>query len=153
MRDRLSAENLTARLQAPSTIRPTATEPWSLSPPPPPEPRLPLPPAGADSLGARFDRIRSRTTGIARLIPLPRPYPVASSGADGVGAPLSRLPPNLPSPGPNKIIQLYDAYLVMETEKGMLVIDQHALHERILFEQLKRRVASGNPGNATAADP
>ena len=46
--------------------------------------------------------------------------------------------------GRHKVIQLYDAYLVMETEEGMLVIDQHALHERILFEQLKRRLQSGS---------
>jgi DNA mismatch repair protein MutL len=47
-------------------------------------------------------------------------------------------------PGNNaKVIQLYDAYLVLETEQGMLVIDQHALHERILFDQLKRRLQSG----------
>jgi DNA mismatch repair protein MutL len=38
---------------------------------------------------------------------------------------------------------LYDAYLVVETPEGMLVIDQHALHERILFEQLKARIRSG----------
>jgi DNA mismatch repair protein MutL len=43
-----------------------------------------------------------------------------------------------------KVIQLYDAYLVVETEKGMLVIDQHALHERILFEQYKARALAGN---------
>src|SRR5205807_7295847 len=36
-------------------------------------------------------------------------------------------------------IQLHDAYLVVETHDGMLVIDQHALHERILFEQLRQR--------------
>jgi DNA mismatch repair protein MutL len=48
-----------------------------------------------------------------------------------------------PPLGPHKVIQLYDAYLVMETEAGMLVIDQHALHERILFEQLKQRIRSG----------
>jgi DNA mismatch repair protein MutL len=42
-----------------------------------------------------------------------------------------------------KAIQLYDAYLVVETPEGMLVIDQHALHERILFEQLKARIRSG----------
>src|SRR6202043_1290326 len=33
--------------------------------------------------------------------------------------------------------------LVVETDQGMLVIDQHALHERILFDQLKRRIQSG----------
>jgi DNA mismatch repair protein MutL len=42
-----------------------------------------------------------------------------------------------------KVLQLYDAYLVVETDEGMLVIDQHALHERVLFEQLKARLASG----------
>ena len=38
-----------------------------------------------------------------------------------------------------KVMQLHDAYLVMETAEGMLVIDQHALHERVLFEQLIER--------------
>jgi DNA mismatch repair protein MutL len=45
--------------------------------------------------------------------------------------------------GHTKIIQLYDSYLVVETDEGMLVIDQHALHERILYEQIKRRIRSG----------
>jgi DNA mismatch repair protein MutL len=44
---------------------------------------------------------------------------------------------------PPRVLQLYDAYLVVETEEGMLVIDQHALHERILFEQFKKRIAAG----------
>jgi DNA mismatch repair protein MutL len=38
---------------------------------------------------------------------------------------------------------VHDAYLVLETKDGMLVIDQHALHERILFEQLRRRIREG----------
>jgi DNA mismatch repair protein MutL len=42
-----------------------------------------------------------------------------------------------------KAIQLHHAYLVLETPEGMLVIDQHALHERILFEQLKERFRTG----------
>lgn len=45
-----------------------------------------------------------------------------------------------PAPEIFKVLQLYDAYLVVETPEGMLVIDQHALHERILFEQLKNRL-------------
>jgi DNA mismatch repair protein MutL len=49
-----------------------------------------------------------------------------------------------PAAGSFKAIQLYDSYLILETAEGMLVIDQHALHERILFEQLKERVRSGS---------
>src|SRR5207244_5174835 len=44
----------------------------------------------------------------------------------------------------SKAIQLYDSFLVLETAEGMLVIDQHALHERILFEQLKQRIRMGS---------
>jgi DNA mismatch repair protein MutL len=42
-----------------------------------------------------------------------------------------------------RAIQIQDAYLVVETRDGMVVIDQHALHERILFEQLRQRVRDG----------
>ncbi len=44
---------------------------------------------------------------------------------------------------PSKALQFHDAYIVVEEEQGMLVIDQHALHERILYEQLKDRLRAG----------
>jgi DNA mismatch repair protein MutL len=40
-------------------------------------------------------------------------------------------------------IQLHNTYLVVETGDGMLVIDQHALHERVLFEEIKGRLHAG----------
>ena len=43
-----------------------------------------------------------------------------------------------------KAIQVHDSYLIAETGDGMMVIDQHALHERILYEELRNRVARGN---------
>ena len=40
-------------------------------------------------------------------------------------------------------IQVHNTYLVVETCDGMLVIDQHALHERVLFEEIKERIRQG----------
>jgi DNA mismatch repair protein MutL len=40
-------------------------------------------------------------------------------------------------------IQLHNSYLVAESEDGLIIIDQHALHERIMFEELMARVTRG----------
>ena len=130
IRQRLHAENLTARLQLPSTIKPTDAlgsskpaiapidpAPWSLAPP------------LASEHGPDLPFTSSR--------PLDSHAPMEVAPAS--------TPPTKPTEThpPSKIIQLYDCYLVVETDEGMLVIDQHALHERILFEQIKRRIQSG----------
>ncbi|MHC4187728.1 MAG: DNA mismatch repair endonuclease MutL, partial [Planctomycetota bacterium] len=39
-----------------------------------------------------------------------------------------------------KYIQIHDSFIVSQTEDGFIIVDQHALHERILYEQLKRRI-------------
>ncbi|MHC2067308.1 DNA mismatch repair endonuclease MutL [Bremerella sp. T1] len=38
-----------------------------------------------------------------------------------------------------RAIQLHNRYLIAETDEGMAVIDQHALHERILYEELREK--------------
>ena len=42
-----------------------------------------------------------------------------------------------------RILQVHAKYLFIEDAEGVLVIDQHALHERMMFEQLKARIESG----------
>ncbi|MCF0233585.1 MAG: hypothetical protein HUK22_01245 [Thermoguttaceae bacterium] len=40
-------------------------------------------------------------------------------------------------------IQICNRYLAMETPDGLALIDQHALHERLLFEKLRENLAKG----------
>lgn len=39
-----------------------------------------------------------------------------------------------------KYLQIHDSYIVEQTEDGFVIIDQHALHERILYEILWQRI-------------
>lgn len=47
-----------------------------------------------------------------------------------------------PQPG-DRILQVHNSYLVTQDELGVLIIDQHALHERVMFEVLLGRIANG----------
>jgi DNA mismatch repair protein MutL len=40
-------------------------------------------------------------------------------------------------------MQLHNSYLVTESEDGLIIIDQHALHERIMYEELLARMQRG----------
>jgi len=40
-------------------------------------------------------------------------------------------------------VQLHNTYLVAESEEGILIVDQHALHERVLFEEMMERLEAG----------
>lgn len=39
-----------------------------------------------------------------------------------------------------KFLQIHDSFIVAQNESGFIIIDQHALHERILYENLCRRL-------------
>jgi len=50
--------------------------------------------------------------------------------------------PNSQPLNPNslQILQIHDSYVVTQDEHGLVIIDQHALHERVMFEELRKRI-------------
>ncbi|MCZ6689260.1 MAG: DNA mismatch repair endonuclease MutL [Planctomycetota bacterium] len=58
--------------------------------------------------------------------------PPAEEGDDGSG--LDR---------PLKFLQVHDFFVVQEVEDGIRIIDQHALHERILLNRLRKEIGEG----------
>ena len=125
IRDKLRSLDLTARLQAPTQFTQRGTAPEAPTQPvsePLPWERAETP--AADPGPALFSQ----------------PQAAAPPEAFAPAAP----PPLSSLAVAEKAIQVHDSYLVLETPEGMLVIDQHALHERILFEQLKRRLRTGD---------
>ena len=39
--------------------------------------------------------------------------------------------------------QLNDTFIIAETEDALVIVDQHAAHERLVYERLKRSFANG----------
>ena len=58
-----------------------------------------------------------------------------------------------PTKGFGEIIQLHDMYLVTETTDGIAFIDQHAAHERIIYEELKKQYLSAYKESVELYDP
>ncbi len=72
---------------------------------------------------------RSQDHGLASVATTDNTTPVASAP--------HATQPNAPA------IQLHNSYLVAQSDDGMIIIDQHALHERIMYEELHARLTRG----------
>lgn len=93
--------------------------------------------APAASLAERGDALQ-----LHRIEPLAPPR-TTSAAAHRVDQPHEIRETAAPHLGVARALQIHNRYLVTETDDGLEVIDQHALHERILYEALRERVLAG----------
>lgn len=106
-------------------LTPQGVSPVRQSPPPPTPSQRPQPPFEAQSPAAPSAPISP---------PLPVPAPAAA-----------------PAPGPTPLLTvplrivgvIGRLYVLMESDRGLVLMDQHAAHERILFEQMLTRLEHG----------
>jgi DNA mismatch repair protein MutL len=65
----------------------------------------------------------------------------AAAFAQAFRPPPPLLPNELPLPRPApRILQVHNSYLVTQDDQGVVILDQHALHERVMFEHLIARI-------------
>ncbi len=71
--------------------------------------------------------------------------PTGSTSSD-VQAPSTGSPDSsMGAPAPaQRLLQVHNSYVVTQDEQGLIIVDQHALHERAMFEFLLLRIGQGS---------
>lgn len=79
----------------------------------------------------------------------PSSQAASSFSADEIRAAIASTPSTPTEPvtivdAARPVIQVHRMFLVTEDAEGILIIDQHALHERVMFERLLERIGQAN---------
>lgn len=90
-----------------------------------------------------FGAIRGSWPAAARFPAAVREGGEGSREVPGPGSPPRLDLPGSPAGGVRALAQYADCYIVAEDEGGLLVVDQHVAHERLIYERLIREAESG----------
>jgi DNA mismatch repair protein MutL len=113
------------------------------------------------------DTIPAATQLAGLLPPTAMPLRLHTGVADGVAAtaaiaryarPEADVSVAEPSPAEERplgvpIAQLHGLYILAQTREGMIVVDTHAAHERVLYEQLKSQYDAATPASQLLLEP
>jgi DNA mismatch repair protein MutL len=120
----------------------------------------------AESFALKNPEPPPETRSFPNFVPLPPNRPISSwPRREEVAPPQQSAPPpvemtepasapariNLPPPKPVPLLEvplrilgvIGRLYVVLESDRGLVLLDQHAAHERVLFEQMLNRVQQG----------
>jgi DNA mismatch repair protein MutL len=80
-------------------------------------------------------------------------YSTAMPGLQGLNAPSARMENTITATTPTESVpqhplgtaraQLHENYIIAQTQDGMVIVDQHAAHERLTYERLKSEMNAG----------
>ncbi|HLQ36289.1 MAG TPA: DNA mismatch repair endonuclease MutL, partial [Planctomycetota bacterium] len=76
---------------------------------------------------------------VAAMPPWPLPAPAATVRDGPPAAAAGGALPNPFARVSGRFLQVLELYLLLEAPDGLLVVDQHALHERVVYERLQRQ--------------
>jgi DNA mismatch repair protein MutL len=115
----------------------------------------PTPRAATTMAAATLDAFRPESPRVYQMDrPAPRPAPRGFAEAGAISARVFAPAPEPDAPAADGPLgaaraQVHGTYIIAQTATGLVIVDQHAAHERLVYERLKRQMEeTGVPSQA-----